>query len=109
MKLTTNQKLWIIPKSYNRVSAEPKEVTVDKVGNKYFTLKEYCRDKFNIDNLREENKGNYKIQCYLTLQEILDEKEKAKLTSDIKAFFYKHCWELSIDELRQIDSIIKKA
>ena len=110
MKLIANQKLWIVPKSYSRNSfSEPKEATIDKVGNKYFTLKEHPRDKFNIENLREENNGNYKGQCYLTLQEILDEREISKLTSDIRLFFYNHNWKLSIDELRQVDCIIKKA
>jgi len=108
VKLCVGQTIWIVPSHYYRSdNKEPKEVVISKVGRKYFELEGYNRSKFNIETLQEENETNYKSQCYLTLQEILDEREIEKLTSQLKNIFGTYGkLDLTLEQLRKITDIV---
>ncbi len=106
-KLKQGDKLWIVVINYRGVSEEPKEVTVGKVGNKYFEIDGIYRSRFEIETLREYGSGNYKAQCYLTLQEILDERECSKLNSEMRELFSVYGnTKLSLEQLRSINEIV---
>jgi len=79
-----------------------------KVGRKYFELDGYYRCKFEIDTMIQSNETNYRDKCYLTLQEILDEKEQSKLSSEVRLFFSGYGKvNLTLEQLRKINEIIK--
>ena len=108
MKLVVGQKLFITP-SYldTRNNNEPKEVTIKKVGKKYFQIEEYSRNKYSIETLTEVNNTNYKGQCYFTLQEILDFKEYSNLLGKLKKIFSYHSQiDISLNQLRDINKVL---
>ena len=108
MKLVIGQKLYLTP-SYldTRNNSEPKEVTIKKVGKKYFQIEEYPRNKYSIKTLTEVNNTNYKGQCYITLQEILDLKEYSNLLGKFKNLFSYHSKiDISLNQLRKINDIL---
>lgn len=109
VKLQIGQKIWIVPSKHDRFSKQdPKEAIVSKVGRKYFELEGLRKRKFDIETLREESETNYKSQCYLTLQEILDEKEEESLTNQIRNIFKTYDKvNLSLDQLRKIAGVIE--
>lgn len=53
--LSVGRKLWLIPRSYGRNKEEtPIEVTITKVGRKYFKVDGYHeRFRFDLESLRE--------------------------------------------------------
>ena len=80
VKLCVGQKLWLVRSHhYRNDDRTPKEVTISKVGKKYFELEDYPRAKFEIETLKQVTETNYIDRCHLTLQEILDEREFDKL------------------------------
>ena len=108
VKLCVGQTIWIVPSHYYRSdNKEPKEVVISKVGRKYFELDGYPRSKFNIETLKEENETNYKSQCYITLQEILDEREAERLTNQLKNIFGTYGRvNLTLEQLRKISDVV---
>ena len=110
MRLFVGQKLYLTPSKLDkRANGEPREVTVENVGRKYFKLKEFPRTKYSIETLTEENNINYKAQCYTTLQEILDLRDYDGLLSKIKSVFsYYGQVDISLSQLRQINDILFK-
>lgn len=108
-ELTVGQKLYLVPSTLDCAkNREPKEVTISKVGQKYFYLQEYQRNKYDIETLQEVNNFNYKGQCYFTLQEILNLREINSLYRKIREYFsgYREK-EISLENLRKINELIK--
>ena len=108
MKLIKGQELYLIP-SYldTRNNSEPKKVIVKKVGRKYFQLHGYSRNKYSIETLSEVNDINYKGQCYVNLQEILDLKEHSNLLKKVKnSFVGYNKIDISLSQLREINNIL---
>ena len=108
VKLYVGQKLWLVRSSLHRNDdIIPKEVTISKVGKKYFKLEDYPRTKFEIETLRQVTEGSYVDKCYLTLQEILDAREFNKLVCDIKKIFDGYGKpKLTLEQLRKIMDVI---
>lgn len=111
MKLEVGQKLWIIVPEYRNQAPpnDPKETVITKIGRKYFEV-DAARDvRFDIETLRDTRDANYKYLLYLTLQEILDEREQAQLQDKIgKAFSWMSIKRHSLDQLRRINQIIEE-
>lgn len=107
MKIKSGQTVYVTGEF--RASKEPVEAKIEKVGNKYFTLEGYYRDKFFIDTLTQANESNYKKKVYLTLQEIFDKNETEQLESKLYSKFRVYSgFGLSLDQLRRIVSIINE-
>jgi uncharacterized tellurite resistance protein B-like protein len=109
-KIQVGQKLWLVATHYyNHEKKEPVEVTVSKVGRKYFELTEKPRKKFNINNLREENETNYQDQCYLSLQEILDKTERQSLIGRVRKIFSSYACpnEITLEQIRKIAEVLQ--
>jgi hypothetical protein len=111
MKLEIGQKLFLKPVN-NRArygNNEIKEATVSKVGRKYFEVSELSRTKFEIDSLREVSEYVPDWEVYFSKQQILDEDEINKLTSDFRLFFTRFDQpKLSLEQLRKIKEIISE-
>lgn len=107
-KLCVGLKLWLVRSHYYRHdNREPIEVTISKVGKKYFELEEYTRTKFEIETLKQVSKTNYIDKCHLTLQEILDEREADKLVGQIKNIFGVYGKpKLTLEQLRKIMDVV---
>jgi len=90
-----------------------KEVTVCEIKNKYFKVKEFPKEKFYISNLKQVTKNNeIGLQLYLTKKDIINNKSKNQLESELCYFF----WQLgrafpdvhlSIEKLKKIYEVIK--
>jgi len=79
------------------------ETTVEKIGNKYFYLKERPKSKFSINEMRDITEYCSNYQVYLTMQEIRDEEEKADLENKIKEIIKPYgSLKLSLNKLRKI-------
>ena len=106
--LKSGQKLILEPSEYSR-ELTVKEVTVDKVGNKYFTLVEYPRDKFSIDTFEEHSVYRYSnlSKCYLSLDSYNEMKEANQLKNTFREYFKSCSVDLTLNQLREIDAIIK--
>jgi len=89
MKIEVGQKLYREVFSRNE-PPQIKEVTVIKVGRKYFEVEgesvSWRQNKITLENLRYENKeySQWNYQLYLTKQHILDMQEKRTLEKEIK-------------------------
>lgn len=109
VKIEVGQTVWVVKKSYNGKPNEPTEAKVSKVGRKYFELEGVIRSKFDINTMVEANEFNYKSHCYLTLQEILDEREFNVLTQKMRSFFTGYGKiNISLETLRKIDELLTK-
>ena len=108
VKLCVGQKLWLVRSHhYRHDNREPIEVTISKVGKKYFELEYYHRCKFEIETLKQVTETNYVDRCHLTLQEILDEREADKLAGKIKNIFGGYGKpKLTLDQLRKIMDVV---
>lgn len=108
VKLCVGQKLWLVGSHHYRSdNREPIEVTISKVGKKYFELEDYHRCKFEIETLKQVTETNYVDRCYLTLQEILDEREADKLAAQIKNIFGGYGKpKLTLEQLRKIMDVM---
>lgn len=107
-KLKVGQKLWLVASShYRNDKRNPVEVTVSKIGNKYFELEEYSHCKFEIKTLKKVTETNYVDVCYFSLQEILDLREVELLIGKIRNVFGGYIYpKLTLDQLRKIQDII---
>jgi hypothetical protein len=105
-KLKSGQKL------YQDKDGEIIEVEINKVGRKYFTLKNYySRRKFYIESLRKVTQyGNEGSHFYLSKQEIIDEKEWNECSSILRNFFdrYVSPKKISLDKMKKIIETIGK-
>ena len=90
---------------YRDMNARIVEWKIDKVGLKYFTVKN-SNHRFLIETLTVVNDG-YDYRLYLTEQEIKDMNEKKGLLLWINRYFNGYGTELSIEKLRQLKSIIE--
>ena len=108
VKLYVGQNLWLVPShNYRRVDLEPIEVTIGKVGKRYFELVGYTRSKFDIQTLKQVTDTNYIDECYLTLQEILDKRETDKLIEKIRKILGGYSKpDLTLEQLRKIWDIL---
>lgn len=109
MKVTAGQKVFIVETDLRGKSREPKEANVFSVGRKYFTIDDHFKTQFLIENGVEKSENNYKATAYLSLEEILDEREHEKLSGSIRKQL--NGWgklKYSLDQLRRIDKILNE-
>lgn len=118
--LKVGQKLFIrdFDEYSHRKTDEIIEVTVTKVGIKFFEVTEEdtslawkWRDtKFSNETLRVQVKyGHPTQQAYKTLKEIEDMKEKKAIEDILNKLYYDHrVSNLTLDQLRRIKSIIEE-
>jgi hypothetical protein len=109
-KLTVGQKLWLSLYRNNR-REELKEVTVETVGKKYFTLEELPWDKFTVEDLYlvYNGKGSKYDRCYLSKQDYENQEEVDSINRFlIKYFDYGHKNNLTLDQLRRIKAITEE-
>lgn len=81
--------------------------TVDKVGRKYFTVKELYGARFEIEGLRHEagqHSPSYKI--WLSIEEYKDTLEHADLLRKISSAFGLSGKRFTLEQLRAIHQII---
>ena len=86
-KLTAGQKVWLEKSAYRESEiSEPIEVTITKVGRKYF----------EIDH----------VDCRFAK---FDKRERDRLLKEIRMYFTYHssCYKLDLDDIRKIHSIIE--
>lgn len=81
-KLTVGQKLYRV--RTNRWAYPNQEVTVSKIGRKYFEVEEMYRDRFHLDTLTHDSKYTSSYQCYLSMGEYLNEQERKRLFKETK-------------------------
>jgi hypothetical protein len=80
---------------------------VEKVGNKYFYLKDFCRTKFGREEMCDISEYASNFVVYESLQEIKDENEFIAKSDDIKKVFQSYGKVgLSLDQIRRIYDII---
>jgi len=89
------------------------ELTVCEITRKFFKVKEYPKEKFYISNLKQVTKNNeIGLQLYLSKQDLIDNKTKSQLESELCTFF----WQLgrafpevhlSFEKLKKIYEIVK--
>ena len=109
-KIQVGQKLWLVPAHYySKDSREPQEEIVSKVGRKYFELQEQPKRKYSIETLQEEIDSSYKGQCYLSLQEILEKREREALINKVKQIFgsYGNPKEITLEQMRKIAEVLQ--
>ena len=109
--MEVGQKIYLKPIGNKaRYSQEIKEVTIGKVGKKYFELEENHYGRFFIDTMSQDC-GQYisGYTCYLSLQDIEDEKEALRLLTEIKKVFSGFNTDLPLSKLKEIDRIINCA
>jgi hypothetical protein len=108
-KIEVGQKVWVKKSALYRNIKEPFEAVVLKVGKKYFEVDRCPHKKFFIDTLYEHTEGNYVDRIYLNPQEIADEKELLRLSSEIRRFFSGYGEiNLTLDKLVKISEIINE-
>lgn len=105
MKIEVNQTMYLIEYDYRGSKKETQAVKVSKVGRKYFELEGKPYNRYDIKTLREVKDHVYKNQCYLSIQEIEDDRELNRLTNEISQFF-RYRTKLTIEQLREISKII---
>jgi len=111
-KLKVGQKVWMRYNGFDsRRSIEIKEGLVTKVGRRYFEVNnnDYTGGRFEIDTMIESGETNYRDKAYLSKDEIENEIEFGKLSSEITAVFKTYSkLPLSIEQLRAIKEIISQ-
>ena len=112
-KLKVGQKVFVMRiGNAARGLKEPKitEEIISVVGNKYFKLEGFRRERFNIETMLNDGKGyisNYAV--YLTMQEIQDENEYCDLQKKMMTYFdHYSSYKPTLDQLRRINSIVEE-
>ena len=112
-QLTVGKKVYLKPAGNNARygKKEPVESVIEKVGRKYFYVlpvdNERYAVKFYLSNLREVTDYSPGWEFYFSLQEILDDQERHKLSKEIHEIFdYHPRRRLTLDQLRRIKAII---
>ena len=90
---------------YRDVASRIVPFEIDKVGVKYFTVKN-SNHRFLIETLSVVTDG-YDYRLYLTEQEIKDMNEKRELEIWLNRYFNGYGTELPLEKLRQVKSIIE--
>jgi len=107
--VVVGQKVYLEPSNYSRGEKEPREVTVSKVGRKYFSIEELPYDRYRLSDGVEQNETNYKGKISLTMQEILDRKEHAKLQQELRKIFAAYgTLPHKLDTLRKVAKLISE-
>lgn len=86
-----------------------KEGVVEKIGNKYFYLKGWSREKFSIEDMMNVTEYCKDWKVYINKQKIYDKVEYSELLSNIKSKF--DLWsntKFTLDQLRRINAILKE-
>lgn len=104
MNVKAGQKVFVrTVGNYARNGEEVTEETVSKVGNKYFYLEGFYREKFSKETGVEESKFLANYRAYETMQEILDENERRHILKSLPDL---DRIGLSLRQLRAIKDII---
>ena len=109
--MEVGQKIYLKPiGNQARYSQEIKEVRVGKVGRKYFELEDKHYGRFFIETMNQDC-GQYisGYTCYLSMQEIEDEKQAIELLTEIKKVFSGFSTDLPLSKLKEIHRIINCA
>ena len=110
--ITVGQVLYREKVRRSHETSEIEEVTVGKIGTKYFYLEGYF-SRYPVDKktLRHTNKeySSGDFQLYTSKQEIFDKREKAELAKKLSDYFrWGHSGSKStLEELRQVVKILK--
>lgn len=104
--ITVGQKLFFV-----KSKGEIMEVTVEKVGRKYFYVSgwQFKGLGFDLQTLRYTDKDStqFSKQLFLSKEEIVEKQERAKLRDEVDKFFYHNqSRTLSTEQLRAIKDII---
>lgn len=110
MEIKVGQEIYVKPiGNAARYKTEPFPAKVAKVGRTYFELEEKQYGRFFLHSLTQDGKGyqaNY--QCYLSLQEIIDEQEYTELKSFLRQTFSGYPGkDLPLWKMREIKKIIE--
>lgn len=91
-----------------RYSTEIIESKISKIGRKYFELEDRHLGRFFIDSMSQDG-GKYvgDYQCYLSIKEIEEEKEREGLVREISVSFEKVRSKLALSQLKAIHDIIQ--
>lgn len=105
--LKVGQKLYYVEKDFGRRALKPKEVTIEKIGRRYFYIEYGTR--FFIDTMSQDS-GQYSSRgkCYLTLKDYEEEEEGIRLSNKILEFFHFPFRKLILDQKRRIYAIIQE-
>lgn len=85
------------------------ESEIEKIGTKYFHLKDFYKTKFSIKEMINISSYSPEWKVYTDKQQILDEEEEIVLTNNIKKIikdYNSKPRELTLDQLRRINQII---
>jgi len=109
--LFIGQKIFRIKKLYSKaISDEIQELTVSKIGKKYFYTSELGdRYPINKDSFKYEDKmyTQSNFQIYIDKQNILDNDERLKLLLKLKTHFEYYGKSNTLNELREVVKILK--
>lgn len=110
-ELKVGQKVYVKPiGNAARCDSKIKEEVISEVKRKYFKLEGWYRTRFFIDGLYEDC-GQYisNHQCYLSMQEIEDEKEHTKLMREMNETFdyLRGRRNITLEQLRKIKKILE--
>jgi hypothetical protein len=107
--MKVGDKILLVPtRNHHGGGTVEREVTISKVGKKYFEVEGMPRSRFFIDTLQHDGREYTSLyRGYLTQQEILDEREAAKLSKELSEYFPNYGKaKLDINILRQIKELI---
>ena len=86
-----------------------REEVISKVGRKYIYVGSgYSEIKFHIGSLRQVTEYSPSWYLYLSKQDIINEEEFNKLSSEIRELFVYCKINLTLDQLRRIKDIISE-
>lgn len=109
-QLQIGQSVWVVKPAHRAGQhSEPREYKISKIGRKYFELEGWPGgNKFSIAIMREAVDSNYAAYCHLTLQEILDDRERDYLYGEIRKYFdFFSRNKITLEQLRKIAEILE--
>ncbi|WP_339193965.1 hypothetical protein MKY95_19370 [Paenibacillus sp. FSL P4-0176] len=97
----------------NHKSPEIAEYVIDKIGRKYFDVRSVKNKNtiitFEIVTKRQRTNYEPDWKLYFSKQEILDEEETKRITSNLRERFGRYgTVDLTLDQLRRIEQIINE-
>jgi len=103
--MKVGQKVFL--KSLDSRDGDIKEVTVSKVGRKYFQVEEMYNTRFSIEEMLDDaGKYTSRWKVYPSMREIEDERESYELHNKIKQQFSTYRPNYSLETLREIYRIL---
>lgn len=113
MKIEIGQKLYYeVTDNRDRPTGEIKELTVSKIGNKYFYCNNNSEYKYDLITLRFNHKdySSCDRQLYVAMELIEEKNERIRLLNEVQSFFSSHTKpkKLSVMQLTQIWDIINE-